>query len=364
MTTRHSSLSSFSVRHFARRGRRHRHSLTHRSSYESTTIEVTGHRPQRSSSAATGFAPSPPHSIEQPRRSSLSTHARSRHGRRSPNALFLGYEVATADHPDAEAGRPSRSWPAWVACGHLSWDARMQSSPWAGATTDMAGFVAATWLRGVTLINDADHAARHVDTSRGRRKPVINHGGQKPGSAPSTRPTRSSPTPGLLASLPPPGPGSGGRQKSSSVGYRRPRDPHRGEVLPEILLDPPASSWLRSLPAITVKALSRPDRRRMRESSTMGTPSPTRSNERTTTWRHGIAVAKSTCCCFAARLSARAGSSGLTKSRYGELFARVGYPRYEGSSLRRPTSLASDKKVRRGICAFVLLDGVACPKHS
>ena len=46
-----------------------------------------------------------------------------------------------------------------------------------------------------------------------------------------------------------------------------------------------------------------------------------------------------------------------------ELFSRVGLPtRYEGSTLDELTHIMlSDKKVRRGILRFVLLDGITNP---
>ena len=46
-----------------------------------------------------------------------------------------------------------------------------------------------------------------------------------------------------------------------------------------------------------------------------------------------------------------------------KLFSRVGLPtRYEGSTLDELTHIMlSDKKVRRGVLRFVLLDGIANP---
>ena len=95
----------------------------------------------------------------------------------------------------------------------------------------------------------------------------------------------------------------------------------------------------------------------------MVTPSPTRSSERTTT-RGAAATRWPSAACFAARLSAQRGLLGAEEvALHDELFARVGLPtRYEDSSLEELTHImASDKKVRRGILRFVLLDGIANP---
>lgn len=80
------------------------------------------------------------------------------------------------------------------------------------------------------------------------------------------------------------------------------------------------------------------------------------------TWRHGDAVAVG--CCFAARLAhARGQLSAKDVVRHDDLFSRVGLPtRYEGHTIEELTRIMlSDKKVRRGILRFVLLDGIAKP---
>ena len=69
-------------------------------------------------------------------------------------------------------------------------------------------------------------------------------------------------------------------------------------------------------------------------------------------------------CCFAARLAhARGQLSAKDVVRHDDLFSRVGLPtRYEGHTIEELTRIMlSDKKVRRGILRFVLLDGIAKP---
>jgi len=140
-----------------------------------------------------------------------------------------------------------------------------------------------------------------------------------------------------------------------------------GETSPEILLDP-SSEQLAEITtrAITVKArvvsadLTEGGLREILNYGHTLAHAIERANDYT--WRHGDAVAVG--CCFAARLSAQRGLLGAEEvALHDELFARVGLPtRYEDSSLEELTHImASDKKVRRGILRFVLLDGIANP---
>lgn len=164
----------------------------------STTIEVSGDKPSTITVGRDlGFAPIVGALDESatkvliiharplaPRAEALATHLRS-----------LGYEAATADHPDAEAGKSIEVVAGlWDTCGRLQLgrkDAIVAMG--GGATTDMAGFVAATWLRGVTLINVPTTLLGMVDAAVGG-KTGINTSVGKNRSAPSTRPSPSSPT--------------------------------------------------------------------------------------------------------------------------------------------------------------------------
>ena len=164
----------------------------------STTIGVTGPHPSTITVGRDlGFAPIAA-ALDEAVMKVLIIHARPLAARAvvlAEHLRSLGYEVATADHPDAEAGKAIEVVAGlWDTCGHLQLGRKdVIIAMGGGATTDMAGFVAATWLRGVTLINVPTTLLGMVDAAVGA-KPVSTHRWAKIWSAPSTRPTRSSPT--------------------------------------------------------------------------------------------------------------------------------------------------------------------------
>lgn len=115
----------------------------------------------------------------------LIIHARPLAQRAQSLAEYLreqGIEASTADHPDAEAGKTIDVVASlWDECGRLQLgrkDAIVAMG--GGATTDMAGFVAATWLRGITLINVPTTLLAMVDAAVG--EDGHQHiGGEEPG---------------------------------------------------------------------------------------------------------------------------------------------------------------------------------------
>jgi len=318
----------------------------------STTIKVTGHQPSTIVVGRDlGFAPITA-ALDEAATKVLIIHARPLSARAAALAEHLrslGYEVATADHPDAEAGKAIEVVAGlWDTCGHLQLgrkDAIIAMG--GGATTDMAGFVAATWLRGVTLINAS--VGKNLVGSFYPANAVIADMS-------------------LLATLPREDLAAGAAEVIK-CGFIADPEILRivGETSPEILLDP-SSEQLAEITtrAITVKAhvvsadLTEGGLREILNYGHTLAHAIERANDYT--WRHGDAVAVG--CCFAARLSAQRGLLGADEvALHDELFARVGLPtRYEGSSLEELTHImASDKKVRRGILRFVLLDGIAHP---
>ena len=124
----------------------------------STTIEVTGRQPSTITVGRDlGFDPIVS-ALDEAATKVLIVHARPLARRAEALAEHLrslGYEAALADHPDAEASKAIGVVAGlWDTCGAIGLgrkDAVVAMG--GGATTDMAGFVAATWLRGVALIN-------------------------------------------------------------------------------------------------------------------------------------------------------------------------------------------------------------------
>ena len=338
----------------------------------STTIKVTGHQPSTIVVGRDlGFAPITA-ALDEAATKVLIIHARPLSARAAALAEHLrslGYEVATADHPDAEAGKAIEVVAGlWDTCGHLQLgrkDAIIAMG--GGATTDMAGFVAATWLRGVTLINVPTTLLGMVDAAVGGKTGINTSVGKNlvgsfyPADAVIADMS-------LLATLPRQDLAAGAAEVIKCGFIADPKILRIvGETSPEILLDP-SSEQLAEITtrAITVKArvvsadLTEGGLREILNYGHTLAHAIERANDYT--WRHGDAVAVG--CCFAARLSAQRGLLGAEEvALHDELFARVGLPtRYEGSSLEELTHImASDKKARRGILRFVLLDGIAHP---
>ena len=338
----------------------------------STTIKVTGHQPSTIVVGRDlGFAPITA-ALDEAATKVLIIHARPLSARAAALAEHLrslGYEVATADHPDAEAGKAIEVVAGlWDTCGHLQLgrkDAIIAMG--GGATTDMAGFVAATWLRGVTLINVPTTLLGMVDAAVGGKTGINTSVGKNlVGSFYPANAVIADIS--LLATLPREDLAAGAAEVIK-CGFIADPEILRivGETSPEILLDP-SSEQLAEITtrAITVKArvvsadLTEGGLREILNYGHTLAHAIERANDYT--WRHGDAVAVG--CCFAARLSAQRGLLGADEvALHDELLARVGLPtRYEGSSLEELTHImASDKKVRRGILRFVLLDGIAHP---
>ena len=89
----------------------------------STTIKVTGHQPSTIVVGRDlGFAPITA-ALDEAATKVLIIHARPLSARAAALAEHLrslGYEVATADHPDAEAGKAIEVVAClWDTCGHL-----------------------------------------------------------------------------------------------------------------------------------------------------------------------------------------------------------------------------------------------------
>ena len=338
----------------------------------STTIKVTGHQPSTIVVGRDlGFAPITA-ALDEAATKVLIIHARPLSARAAALAEHLrslGYEVATADHPDAEAGKAIEVVAGlWDTCGYLQLgrkDAIIAMG--GGATTDMAGFVAATWLRGVTLINVPTTLLGMVDAAVGGKTGINTSVGKNlVGSFYPANAVIADMS--LLATLPREDLAAGAAEVIK-CGFIADPEILRivGETSPEILLDPSSEQLAKiTTRAITVKAhvvsadLTEGGLREILNYGHTLAHAIERANDYT--WRHGDAVAVG--CCFAARLSAQRGLLGADEvALHDELFARVGLPtRYEGSSLEELTHImASDKKVRRGILRFVLLDGIAHP---
>ena len=339
----------------------------------STTIEVTGVQPSTITVGRDlGFDPIVA-ALDSAATKALIVHAcplAARAQALAEHLRSLGYEAATADHPDAEAGKTIDVVAGlWDTCGCLQLgrkDAIIAMG--GGVTTDMAGFVAATWLRGVSLINVPTTLLGMVDAAVGGKTGINTSVGKNlVGSFYPARAVVADMS--LLSSLPREDLAAGAAEVIK-CGFIADPDILRivEETDPDALLDP-SSEQLAEITtrAVAVKArvvsadLTEGGLREILNYGHTLAHAIERANDYT--WRHGDAVAVG--CCFAARLArARGQLSAEDVARHDELFSRVGLPtRYEGSTLEELTRIMlSDKKVRRGILRFVLLDGIANPR--
>ena len=282
----------------------------------------------------------------------------------------VGYESFSAEIPDAEEAKHHQVAAfCWQVLGQNDFtrtDAII--SVGGGAITDVAGFVAATWLRGVRVIHIPTTLLGMVDAAVGGKTGINTSVGKNlVGSFyPAVAVVADM---SLLETLPREDLAAGAAEVIK-CGFIADPEILRivGETDPARLLDP-ASEELADITtrAVAVKArvvsadLTEGGLREILNYGHTLAHAIERANDYT--WRHGDAVAVG--CCFAARLAhARGQLSSEDVARHDELFSRVGLPtRYEGHTLEELTHImASDKKVRRGVLRFVLLDGIANPR--
>ena len=142
-----------------------------------------------------------------------------------------GVDAHRIEIPDAEAGKdlPVVGF-IWEVLGRIGIGRKdALVSLGGGAATDVAGFAAATWLRGVVDRARADHVARHGRRGRRRQDRYQHRGRQEPGrrvSSAARRPGRPGDAGNVAAQR---NRGRDGRSGQGRV-HRRPGDPgpHRG----------------------------------------------------------------------------------------------------------------------------------------
>ena len=303
----------------------------------------------------------------------LLVHARPVAGRAQQLAEDLrkrGYEVETASHPDAEEGKRLEVVASlWDTAGRMRLgrkDAVVAMG--GGATTDMAGFAAATWLRGVRLVNVPTTLLAMVDAAVGGKTGINTAQGKNLVGAFHS----ASRVVCDLAALDTLGARdlAAGMAEVVKCGFIRDTQILRlvSEAPAQELADP-ASPLLAELVrrSVAVKAEvvgADPHESGLREILNYG-HTLAHAIERTQgyTWRHGDAVAVG--CVFAAHLArARGMLDEAETAEHEELFGKAGLPtRFDGAPLDQlVAAMRSDKKVRRGVLRFVLLDGIGNPQ--
>lgn len=235
-----------------------------------------------------------------------------------------------------------------------------------GSVTDLAGFAAATWMRGVRVIQAPTTLLGMVDAAVGGKTGINTEAGKnmvgafhEPGAVIADLAALDTlPAPELVAGL----------AEVVKTGFIA--DP---QILDIVEADPaaatdPASPRLAELVrrSVVVKAgvvaadLRESDLREiLNYGHTLAHAIERREGYR---WRHGTAV--SVGLVFAAELARAAGRlDDATADRHGAVLSSLGLPTgYLDDALDElVTIMASDKKVRRGMLRFVVLDALARP---
>lgn len=279
-----------------------------------------------------------------------------------------GVDVHRVELPDSEDGKNlATAGFCWEVCGRIGLtrsDAVVAVG--GGAATDLTGFVAAGWMRGVRVVHVPTTLLAMVDAAVGG-KTGINTGAGKnlvgafhePAAVVADLEALSTVAPGELAA---------GMAEVIKTGFIA--DPEiltLVEADPETALDP-AGPVLEELVVRSVRVKAEVVAADLRESHlreilnyghTLGHAVEAREEYR---WRHGEAV--SVGLVFAAELARRAGRlDDATADRHRDVLASVGLPtRYEAGALPDLVEhMKVDKKSRGALLRFVVLDGLARP---
>lgn len=279
-----------------------------------------------------------------------------------------GVETTLLEHPDAEAGKTLEvAAAAWRTAGEAHLGRHdVVLGVGGGATTDLAGFVAATWLRGVDVVQVPTTLLGMVDAAVGGKTGINTEVGKNlVGSFHS--PTRVVEDLDLLDTLPPEDlrAGLGEVVKCGLIA-----DPVILDLVaayPDTARDP-SSEVLRELVTRSVAVKARVvgedlEEAGLREVLNYGhTLAHAVERCEDYRWRHGDAVAVG--CVFAAELAHSLGLLDEDAVRtHRELFSSLGLPTsYDRAPLSELVDvMLSDKKVRAGQLRFVLLDGLQHP---
>ena len=279
-----------------------------------------------------------------------------------------GIEPLPIEVPDAEAGKSidvaARCWDRLGAAGFTRNDAIVGVG--GGAVTDLAGFVAACWLRGVRVVQVPTSLLGMVDAAVGGKTGVNTAAGKNLVGA-FHPPAGVVCDLSVLASLPAPD-FIAGLAEVVKCGFIA--DP---DILTRIESDPaaardPGTDTVRDLVERAVRVKAHVVSADLRESGlreilnyghTLGHAIEKREHY---AWRHGDAI--SVGLVYAAELGRLAGRlDDATAARHRDVLSGLGLPvRYDGEAwpdLR--AAMRVDKKTRGSTLRFVVLDGLARP---
>jgi 3-dehydroquinate synthase len=280
----------------------------------------------------------------------------------------VGLDAHTVEIPDAEDGKALEvAGFCWDVMGRIGLDRQgIIVGLGGGAVTDLAGFVAATWLRGVKLVNVPTTLLGMVDAAVGGKTGINTDAGKNLVGV-FHEPTAVLVDLATLITLPPNELVAGMAEVIKGGFIADPRILELVEQDPQEALNP-EGDVLAELVARKIRIKADVVGKDLKESSlreilnyghTLGHAIERRERYR---WRHGAAI--SVGMVFAAELARLAGRlDDATAERHRSVLESVGLPtRYDADALPQLIDgMRNDKKTRSGVLRFVVLDGLAKP---
>ncbi|WP_299564484.1 3-dehydroquinate synthase [uncultured Mycolicibacterium sp.] len=279
-----------------------------------------------------------------------------------------GIDAHRIEIPDAEAGKdlPVVGY-IWEVLGRIGLGRKdLVVSLGGGAATDVAGFAAATWLRGVDVVHIPTTLLGMVDAAVGGKTGINTEAGknlvgafhQPIGVLVDLETLKTLPRNEIVA----------GMAEVVKAGFIA--DPVILDMIeadPQAALDPAADvlpELVRRAVAVKAEVVAADEKEsQLREilnyGHTLGHAIERRERYR---WRHGAAV--SVGLVFAAELGRLAGRlDDATAARHRSVLTALGLPTsYDADALPQLVEyMAGDKKTRSGVLRFVVLDGLAKP---
>jgi 3-dehydroquinate synthase len=279
-----------------------------------------------------------------------------------------GVDAHRVEVPDAEDGKAlAVAGFCWEVCGRVGLTrGDVVVSLGGGAVTDLAGFVAATWMRGVRVVHVPTTLLAMVDAAVGGKTGINTAAGKNLVGA-FHEPSAVLVDLAVLDTLPVPELVAGSAEIVKTGFIADPVILERIEAGPAAALDP-AGPVLPELVERSIRVKADVVAADLRESHlreilnyghTLGHAIERREEYR---WRHGAAV--SVGLVFAAELARAAGRlDDATADRHRGVLESLGLPvSYAADALPELVeSMRGDKKARAGTLRFVVLDGLAEP---
>jgi 3-dehydroquinate synthase len=338
---------------------------------ETVRIEVAGERPYpvlvgrgaRDELAATvaGLGAAAAVLVHQPALADVAEQVRG-------DLAAAGVDAHRVEIPDAEDGKAlAVAGFCWEVCGRIGLTrGDVVVSLGGGATTDLAGFVAATWMRGVRMVHVPTTLLAMVDAAIGGKTGINTAAGKNLVGA-FHEPSAVLVDLAVLDTLPAAELAAGSAEIVKAGFIADPVILELIEADPVAALDPTGSVLPELVRrSIQVKADVVADDLReshLREILNYGhTLAHAIERREDYRWRHGAAV--SVGLVFAAELAREAGRlDGETAARHRAILQSIGLPvTYEAGALPELVeTMRGDKKSRAGMLRFVVLDGLATP---